>query len=31
MSEAHAIKLEPLPELMTWPQIRERYPHRWWP
>lgn len=29
MSEAHAIKPEPLTELMTWTQICERYPDQW--
>ncbi len=29
MSEAHAIKSEPLTELMTWAHIRERYPDQW--
>ncbi len=29
MSEAHAITVEPLTELMTWTQIRERYTDQW--
>jgi hypothetical protein len=29
MSEAHAIKPEPLTEVLTWKQICERYPDQW--
>ncbi|MEZ4363280.1 MAG: hypothetical protein R3B48_24100 [Kofleriaceae bacterium] len=29
MSEAHAIQVEPLTELMTWAQICARYPDQW--
>ncbi|TMQ05395.1 MAG: hypothetical protein E6J90_49065 [Deltaproteobacteria bacterium] len=29
MSEAHAIALETLTELLTWKQICERYPDQW--
>jgi hypothetical protein len=29
MSEAHAIEPGPLSELMTWPQICERFPDQW--